>query len=94
MRYQIRSRSLSYPLTVGVEVSLFSLYHTQTHATVGRTPLDEGSAGRRDLYLTNTVKETNIHALGGIRTHDRSKPSAADLRLRPRGHSLPDYTIK
>jgi hypothetical protein len=26
--------------------------HTQTHTTVGRTPLDEGSARRRDLYLT------------------------------------------
>jgi hypothetical protein len=26
--------------------------HTQWHNTVGRTPLDEGSAHRRDLYLT------------------------------------------
>jgi hypothetical protein len=26
--------------------------HTQRHTTVGRTPLDEGSARRRDLYLT------------------------------------------
>jgi hypothetical protein len=31
---------------------LFSLDHTRTHITVGRTPLDEGSARRRDLYLT------------------------------------------
>jgi hypothetical protein len=30
----------------------FSLDHTQTHTTVGRTPLDEGSSRRRDLYLT------------------------------------------
>ena len=28
------------------------LDHTQRHATVGRTPLDEWSARRRDLYLT------------------------------------------
>ena len=28
------------------------LYHTQRRATVGRTPLDEWSARRRDLYLT------------------------------------------
>jgi hypothetical protein len=28
------------------------LDHTQRSATVGRTPLDEGSARRRDLYLT------------------------------------------
>ena len=26
--------------------------HTKLHTTVGRTPLDEGSARRRDLYLT------------------------------------------
>jgi hypothetical protein len=29
---------------------------------------------------------TNIHALGGIRTHNPSKRAAADLRLRPRDH--------
>ena len=28
------------------------LDHTQRHSTVGRTPLDERSARRRDLYLT------------------------------------------
>ena len=27
------------------------LYHTQRRTTVGRTPLDECSARRRDLYL-------------------------------------------
>jgi hypothetical protein len=64
-----------------------SFDHTQAHTTVGRTPLDEGSARRRDLYLTTqTLYETNIHAPGGIRTHDPSKRSAADLRLSPRGH--------
>jgi hypothetical protein len=31
---------------------LFSLDHTQTYTAVGRTPLDEGSARRRDFYLT------------------------------------------
>ena len=29
---------------------------------------------------------TNIHAPGGIRTHELSRRAAADLRLRPRGH--------
>ena len=28
------------------------LDHTQRRSTVGRNPLDEGSARRRDLYLT------------------------------------------
>ena len=31
---------------------LMFLDHTQRRSTVGRTPLDEGSARRRDLYLT------------------------------------------
>jgi hypothetical protein len=65
------------------------LDHTQRCITVGRTPLDEGSAHRRDLYLTQHTQHsqsTNIHASGGIRTHILSRRAAADLRLRPRGH--------
>ena len=64
------------------------LDHTQRRTTVGRTPLDEWSARRRDLYLTthNTHKQTNIHTSGGIRTHDLSRRAAADLRLRSRGY--------
>ena len=56
--------------------------------TVGRTPLDEWSARRGDLYLTTHQhsQQTNIDAPGGIRTHDLSWRAAADLRLRPRGH--------
>jgi hypothetical protein len=40
---------------------------TQTHTTLGRTPLEEGSARRRDLYLTthNTHKrQTSMHPAG------------------------------
>ena len=64
------------------------LDHTQRRTTVGRTPLDEWSARRRDLYLTthNTHNRQNIQAPGRIRTHDLSRRAAADLRLRPRGH--------
>ena len=63
-------------------------HHTQGHTTVGRTPLDEGSARRRDLYLTNTQhsQQTNIHAPGGIWTRDPSKRPSADPCLRPLGH--------
>jgi len=63
------------------------LDHTQRRTIVGRPPLDEWSARRRDLYLT-------IH-----NTHNRqifmppvefeptmSRRAAADLRLRPRGY--------
>jgi hypothetical protein len=63
------------------------LDHTQRSATVGRTPLDEWSARRRDHYLTtHNTHTTNIHASGGLRTHDRSRRAAVHLRLRPRGH--------
>jgi hypothetical protein len=58
--------------------------HTQRRATVGRTPLDEWSARRRDLYPTTHT--TANHASGGIRTHDRSRRAVVDLRLRPRVH--------
>ena len=66
---------------------LNTLKDTYTH-TIGRTPLDEGSARRRHLYLTthNTHKRQHIYASGGIRTRNPSKRAAADPRLRPRGH--------
>jgi hypothetical protein len=47
------------------------LDHTQRRTTIGKTPLDQWSARRRDLYLTthNTHnRQTDIHASGGIRT--------------------------
>jgi len=64
------------------------LDHIQRHTTVGRTPLDEWSARRRDLYLTthNTHIRETFMPRGGIRTHNLSRRAAADLRLRPRGH--------
>jgi hypothetical protein len=45
----------------------FSLGHAQTHTTVGRTPLDEGSARRRDLYLTIKTpykRQTSMRPVG------------------------------
>jgi len=61
---------------------------TLRHTTAGRTPLDEGSAHRRDIYLANAQhsKQTDIHATDGIRNHNPSNRAAAHLRLRPRGH--------
>jgi hypothetical protein len=52
----------------------FFLDHTQRRTTVGRTSLDEWSARRKDLYLTtHNTQQTNIHAPGGIRTHDLNR---------------------
>jgi hypothetical protein len=55
--YEVRPNFVSQPFPLlpthsRCRCCLFSLDHTQTHTTVGRTPLDEGSARRRDLYLT------------------------------------------
>ena len=64
------------------------LDHIQRLTTVGRTPLDEWSARRRDLYLTthNTHYRQTSMTAGGVRTHNLSRRAAADLRLRPGGH--------
>ena len=57
-----------------------------TLSALGRTPPDEWSARRRDLYLTHNLRnrQTSMPP-GGIRTHKLSKRAAADPRLRPRG---------
>jgi hypothetical protein len=61
---------------------------TPRHTTRGRTPLDEWSAWRKDLYQTTHKhsQETNIHSPGRIRTYDPRKRAAADQRLRPRDY--------
>jgi len=80
--------SLEKLIIAGLASSLTRLFdHIQRRATVGRTPLNEWLVRRRDLYLTtHNTHNTNIQALGGIRTYDLSRRAAEDLRLRPRGH--------
>jgi len=56
--------------------------HTQRRIRVGRTSVDEWSAST----CKHTTLTTNIHAPGGIGTHDLSRRAAADLRLGPHGH--------
>jgi len=61
----------------------------QRRTIVITTLLDEWSARRRDFYRTihtQNSQQTNIHAPGGIRTHNLSRRAAADLHLRQRGH--------
>jgi hypothetical protein len=40
---------------------LFSVEHTQTHTKFGRTPLDEVSSRRRDLYVTKQTLTRDKH---------------------------------
>ena len=60
--------------------------NTIRHTALGRTPLDEWSARRRDLYLAanNTQQQTDIQAPGGIRNHNPSRRANAERRLRSR----------
>ena len=58
---------------------------TLRHTTLGRTPLDQWSARRRDNN-TQYSQETDIHAPGGVRTRSPSKRKTADPRLGPHGH--------
>ena len=45
------------------------------------------SSSQRTLpHHTQHSQQTNVHAPGGIRTHNPTRRAAADLRLRLRGH--------
>ena len=64
------------------------LDHTQRRSTVGRTPLDELSARRRDLYLTtHNAHNRQISMLqAGFEPRNLRMRAALAPRLRPRGH--------
>ena len=64
------------------------LSYSFRYTTIGRTPLDELSARRRNLYLTihNTHKRKTFYASDRIRTRNPSKRAASDPILRRHGH--------
>ena len=64
---------------------------SKSHSTTHHSRYDSSgrviSSSQRSLPdNTQHWQQTNIHAPGGIRTHNLSSRAAADLRLRPRGH--------
>jgi hypothetical protein len=79
--------SSTYLFTAGVKVVYFHLI------TLRYTPQLVGLLWTRDRPVVETSTWQNKHCTrqtsmppGGIRTHDPSKRSAVDLRLRTRGH--------
>jgi hypothetical protein len=76
------------PVGQGLLIIEASRSQSFRHTTLGTTPLDEGSARRRDLYLTrhNTHNRQRSMPPGGIRTRNPSKLAAVDPRLRPCSH--------
>jgi hypothetical protein len=75
------------------------LDHTQWPATIGRTPLDEWSARRRDLYLTthNTHKRlTSMHLVEfepTISAGERPQTYALDRSVTGIGVLTRSYTL-
>ena len=63
------------------------LYHTHNNTTqsVGLLWTSDQLLAETSTWQHTTLT-TDIHAPGGIRTHNLSRRAAADLRLRPRGY--------
>ena len=59
---------------------------TLRHTTPGRIPVDEWSARRRELWLTQHPQEIDVHASAGIRTRNPSMRAAAEPLITRRGH--------
>jgi hypothetical protein len=75
----VAQRGLWHPRSRG-----FVITHNDTPKTVGLLwTSDQLVAETSTLQHT---QQTNIHAPGGIRNHDRSSRATVDLHLRSRGH--------
>ena len=91
--FPLRLLYVSFPMAMwpssGHSLLILELLdHTKPPTTVDRSPLDEWSARRRDLYLTihDTHDRQTSMSPGRTRSHNPSKQAAADSRLRSRGH--------
>ena len=65
----------------GCRPPLWGSSNTLRHTTIPRTPLDEWSLRRRELYLKTHNTHRDRHTLGGIRTRNPKKRTAADQCL-------------
>jgi hypothetical protein len=72
-----------YLLILDVEGYCCTWSHSTTHTTLGRTPLDERSARRRDLYLTTD----NIHKRQTSMPQARIEPAIPACEW-PQAHPL------
>ena len=65
----------------------FSRSHTATHHSRQDSSGRVISSSQRPLAdNTQHSQQTDLHAPGGIRSHNLGRRAAVDLRLRPRGH--------
>jgi hypothetical protein len=77
-----------YLRIVGTKGNCCTLSQRHNTRAFGRTPLDEGTGHRRDMYLAShdTLQDTDLCAPDGIGTRNSSKRTTADPRLRLRGY--------
>ena len=81
------SDSPPLPVGQGLLIHEVSRSHTKTHHSRHDSSGRVISSSQRPLPdNTQHSQQTDIHAPGGIRTHNLSRREDADLRLRPRGH--------
>jgi len=73
------------PMDQGLLIIEASRSHSDTPHSVGYLWNSDLPDAETSTWQHTTLT-TNIHALGGIRTHNPSKRAAADPRLRPRRH--------
>jgi hypothetical protein len=88
LRKSLSPATISLPMArqpyMGLGLLVQSRFHGHTHlrhTTVGRTPLDEGPARRRDLYLTTHNRQTSMPPVEfepTILVNERPKTHALD----------------
>jgi hypothetical protein len=71
----------------GLLIHEVSRSHTTTHYCQEDSPGQVISSSQRPLFDNRQhSQQTDIHAPGGIRTHNLTRREATDLRHRPHGH--------
>jgi len=64
----------------------FYITHNDVPQPVGLLWMSDQPVTEKSTCQHTTLATNNIHALGGIQTHDFSERAAANLRFRTRGH--------
>ena len=68
---------------------LMFLDHTQRRSTFGRTPLDELSARRRDLYLTTHDTHAHTHICVYLKIYNKFANYFCELKFSGNTHQRP-----
>ena len=97
--FQSGSRPLTLRLLMSYiymeHLSLMFLDHTQRRSTTGRTPLDEWSARRRDLYLTTHDTHNRQISMPPVGFEPKISPLSSPIRATYPAHLIRlDFTTR